>query len=180
MDDTIFWQMIEQAKIDSDGDNDRQVHLLSERLAELSADEIVQYGTIFRQYRAQAYRWDLWAAADILNGGCSDDAFMDFRAWLIAQGREVFHKALANPDWLAEYVPVIQTEWGDDSDTMMETMNYVPFYAYEEKTGSKELPESAMIQHPSDPAGETWTDDDLPQRFPALWAKFGDSDEDEA
>lgn len=34
------------------------------------------------------YRRDLWAAAYIIGGGCSDDSFIDFRAGLIAQGHE--------------------------------------------------------------------------------------------
>ena len=31
-------------------------------------------------------------------------------------------------------------------------------------------------RHPKDPVGERWKDDDLPDRFPKLWAKFGDAD----
>lgn len=183
MDDATFWQMIEQAKSDSDGDGEQQVELLTERLAILSIDEILQYERLLIQHRIQAYTWDLWGAAYILNGGCSDDGFTDFRAWLIAQGKEVYEKALANPDWLAEYVPVIETQWGKDSDTMLETMSYVPVYAYRRKTGHEDLPDTPGIRFPADPSGETWTDDDLPQRFPALWAKFGDepdTDNDEA
>ena len=46
---------------------------------------------------------DLWAAAYMICGGCSDDGFRDFRAWLIAQGREVFKGAVPNPDSLADH-----------------------------------------------------------------------------
>ena len=35
---------------------------------------------------AVLYRWDMWAAAYLIGGGCSDDGFIDFRAGLIAQG----------------------------------------------------------------------------------------------
>ena len=36
-----------------------------------------------------SYRWDLWGAAYLANGGCSDDGFDYFRGWLIGQGRKV-------------------------------------------------------------------------------------------
>jgi hypothetical protein len=36
-----------------------------------------------------------------MNGGCSDDGFEYFRAWLLAQGRDTFEKALEDPDTLA-------------------------------------------------------------------------------
>jgi len=50
----------------------------------------------------QAYRWDLWGAAYIIGGGCSDDGFIDFQYGLIAKGREIYESALANPDSLAD------------------------------------------------------------------------------
>ncbi|MFF5497583.1 DUF4240 domain-containing protein [Streptomyces aquilus] len=37
-----------------------------------------------------------------MNGGCSDDGFDYFRGWPIAQGREDFERATADPDALAE------------------------------------------------------------------------------
>ncbi|EKC76209.1 hypothetical protein LEA_04821 [human gut metagenome] len=37
--------------------------------------------------------------------GCSDDGFIDFRAWLIAQGKEVYMNALRDPDTLADIEP---------------------------------------------------------------------------
>jgi hypothetical protein len=50
----------------------------------------------------QANTWDLWAAAYIMNGGCSDDGFLYFRCWLIAQGKEVFEKVRDNAELLGE------------------------------------------------------------------------------
>lgn len=59
--------------------------------------------------------------------GCSDDGFIDFRAWLIAQGRDVYLSALADPDSLAEVTPY--------GDCCFETLSYVGDYAYEQLTG---------------------------------------------
>ncbi|MEU1251459.1 DUF4240 domain-containing protein [Micromonospora arida] len=45
--------------------------------------------------------WDVWAAAYLIGGGCSDDSFIDFRAGVIALGREWYERVLASPtDWL--------------------------------------------------------------------------------
>ena len=49
-----------------------------------------------------AYCWSLWGAAYVINGGCSDDPFVDFRASLISRGRQVFERALSDPDSLAD------------------------------------------------------------------------------
>ena len=59
--------------------------------------------------------------------GCSDDGFIDFRAWLIAQGRDTYLSALADPDSLAEVIPY--------GDCCFETLSYVGDYAYEQLTG---------------------------------------------
>ena len=49
----------------------------------------------------ESYRWDLWSAAYLANGGCSGDGFDYFRGWLIGQGRTAYETVLADPDALA-------------------------------------------------------------------------------
>ena len=67
------------------------------------------------------------AAGIMKEYGCSDDGFIDFRAWLIAQGREVYFAALADPDSLADVVPY--------GDCCFEQLSYVGDYVYEQLTG---------------------------------------------
>ncbi|WP_078992878.1 DUF4240 domain-containing protein [Streptomyces sp. MMG1121] len=43
----------------------------------------------FDQLHAASFRWDAWAAGYLIGGSCSDDAFMDFRAGLVARGGDV-------------------------------------------------------------------------------------------
>src|SRR5262249_33459755 len=93
MDTSQFWQIIERSKAESGGDCDKQVDALTTILLELPAEEIEEFATIFGRFHAQAYRNDVWAAAYIMNDGCSDDAFMDFRSWLIGQGEAVYTAA---------------------------------------------------------------------------------------
>jgi hypothetical protein len=57
-----------------------------------------------------AYRWDLWAAAYVINGGASDDGFEYFLGWLMAQGRTRWEATLADPDSLAD---IVDADTGD-------------------------------------------------------------------
>ncbi|MFC9245678.1 DUF4240 domain-containing protein [Streptomyces sp. NPDC057136] len=68
----------------------------------------------------------LWAAAYVINGGCSDDGFDYFRGWLIAQGREVFERTAADPDALAE-VPIVRASAADGLDLACEEVLSIPY-----------------------------------------------------
>jgi len=83
MDTLTFWKIIDESRQRADGDLDKQVDMLRARLEQSEPEEIVQFDKLFREYWIRAYTWDLWAAAYIIGGGCSDDGFMDFRGWLI-------------------------------------------------------------------------------------------------
>ena len=67
-----------------------------------TSEQAKRFDTMARVYMDLAYQYGLWTAANVMErGGCSDDGFMDFRAWLVAQGKEVYLAALADPDSLA-------------------------------------------------------------------------------
>jgi hypothetical protein len=76
----------------------------------------------------ETYRTDLWALAYLLRGGCSDDSFMDFRAWLILQGREAYAGALEDPDGFD-----VSLFRGDSSGYL--DLLEAPRIAYELRTG---------------------------------------------
>src|SRR5262245_673914 len=102
-----FWQIIADSRRDfdpnrRDGNMDLQAERLEELLTAMSADEVQEFDRIFTQLYFDAYRWELWAAAYIIEGGCSDDGFMDFRYWLVSMGREVYEAAMADAESLAD------------------------------------------------------------------------------
>ena len=99
-----FWQLIDQSRQQATAQNQTHAEALSEILNPLSVAEIIAFEHLFTRYFHEAYDWKLWAAAYLIHGGCSDDGFMDFRAWLIAQGETTYQKVLAHPDLLAEMV----------------------------------------------------------------------------
>jgi hypothetical protein len=114
--------------------------------------------------RGEAYTWDLWGAAYIVDGGCSDDSFMDFRSWLIAQGRDFYYSMRSNPDSLAAVdAERIAVDW--------EGIAYVATAAFEAVAG-EEMPSVHLENH--EVLGEEWDEDgdDLKNRLPLLWAKY--------
>ena len=160
-----FWEIIGIVHEASGGDFDIKEAALRKALESLSTENVIAFATHFDTCEAQAYRWDLWGAAYIVHGGCSDDSFQDFRASLICQGRDRFERVLKNPECLAD------AEFEGIAEKLdYEGFQYVPAAVYEEKTGEN-LPPSSVSQ-PADPAGEEWEEDGLAEKFPKLWAKF--------
>jgi len=171
MTEDFFWDIIARTKSVAGDDMEAQLEALKNELSGLSATEIIEFEKIFGDYKVQAYRWDLWGAAYIIGGGCSDDAFMDFRNWLISMGRTVYERALQDVESLASVDLCEEADMG----AFFEEFAYVTSEVYEEKIGS-EMPYPDH-EYPSKPAGERWGEDDdgLKQRFPRLWAKHNDA-----
>jgi hypothetical protein len=166
MDIEFFWNLIEKTYKACEGNLSTQVELLTELLAQSSVDDIADYKTILDDLMDNSYDAALWDAAAIINRGCSDDGFKDFRGWLIAHGKEVYEKALVDPQILVDIVKM--DEWADD-----ELFLYVPEYAYERKTG-EELPEYMYGKESPKLRGAHLSDESANKRFPKLVEKFGD------
>ena len=106
MDPDAFWDLIAGAKRECGQDMDASLQWLTERLTALGPQQAQDFHDILHGYKHLAYKYGLWTAATLMcEHGCSDDGFIDFRAWLIAQGKEVYLAALADPDSLADVEP---------------------------------------------------------------------------
>jgi hypothetical protein len=171
VDQVAFWKLIDSSRKKAEGNLDEQVEILREKLEQLEPGEIIRFDQIFREYWIRAYTWDLWGAAYIIGGGCSDDGFMDFRGWLISKGEKAFENAMKDPESLTKVVKEEDMEW----DCQFEGFQYVASQAWENQTGKgmKDFPDSGL-RDPSEPVGEPWSEDgkDLERRFPKLWKKF--------
>lgn len=123
-----FWDLIHETKNVCGQDMDAMLAYLKDRLVSMGPTQAQNFHDIIHAYEDLADKFGLWDAAGIMKEyGCSDDGFIDFRAWLIAQGREVYFAALADPDSLADVVPY--------GDCCFEQLSYVGDYAYEQLTG---------------------------------------------
>ncbi|MFE4972181.1 DUF4240 domain-containing protein [Kitasatospora sp. NPDC056651] len=171
MDETDFWQIIDETRDAADGDPDEQADLLVERLLQLTPDDVIDFARLFQARYRRAYRNDLWGAAYLLLDGASDDTFDYFRSWLIGQGREVFEGGLAEPDDLADLLP----EFDEEEDGEAEDLGYAADEAYEQLTGLP-LPEvgGRQADRPGGPALDFDDPDAMAKRFPKLWERYGD------
>src|SRR5260221_3451452 len=172
MDRALFWSLMEQTKRVNTANRDEQTELLVQELVKLPAADIIAFDEIFSELNNDAYDWNLWAAAYIINCGCSDDGFMDFRAWLIGQGKITFEKALPDPQILADVVehPFL---------TRPIHLFAVASQAYKLKT-RQEIPH--MLPRPHIrliPTGDKWDESQtsLREKYPKLYEKFGDCKE---
>src|ERR687887_129997 len=96
-----FWAMIDAAGAAAGGEVELYGDTLRRVLTPLPPEELISFDSLFARHLDRAYLWELWGAAYLINGGCSDDCFVYFRAWLIMQGRDVYERALSDPDALA-------------------------------------------------------------------------------
>lgn len=158
-----FWDIVEKVHRNCDGDMDRKCELLDEELRKLPVAEIKSFVDHFDDCNDRAYTWELWAAAYIIGGGCSDDSFSDFRATLISMGRETFERTLADPESLAELDY-------DAEHAHYEGYQYVSTQVYEDLTG--ELP-IRVKPHPKSPSGTDWEEDKVAELYPKLAEKYG-------
>ena len=152
-----FWQLIDQAREQSGGgDSEAVAATATELLSALPAEEIIATQQVLWDQLAASYVAPLWAAAYLINGGCSDDGFDYFRGWLVTQGREVFERAVADPDWLAEHPPV-QEAAADWEELECESTLAIAYNAYRRATGEPIPQGTWTIRYPA-LGGEYWFD----------------------
>ncbi|WP_326674389.1 DUF4240 domain-containing protein [Streptomyces sp. NBC_01257] len=176
MDIEQFWNLIDQAR-GSAGDSTDADDIASQATALLAAHEpqqILAAQQILWDLMAASHQAPLWAAAYLINGGCSDDGFDYFRGWLIAQGRTVFEQVTADVDCLAD-LPAVQAAEAEGIDLDGEQTLSIAWDAYEIATGT-ELPSDAFtINYPDlDPAWDFDFDDhsEVAARLPRIAALF--------
>lgn len=174
-----FWPLIEGARSASGGHCARQVDALAQALRGHSPQEILDFRKILGELLDRAYRYELWAAAYLINGGCSDDGLVYFLGWLIAQGRDVYQAALEDPDSLVSH-PLVASLDARYGSLWCEQLLSVADRAYETVTGheppAEPNAEVAAADDSARPIGEDFDFDDPEQmrrRYPRLWARFG-------
>jgi len=160
-----FWRLTEKTR-PRDNNTRQHAQILTETLALLDPSEILSFASHSYQFHLEAYRCDLWSAIYEIDGGCGDDSFMDFRAWLIAQGQDVFETVLADPEYLGEIM-------GRGCFMFCEPFGSVAERAYHQRTGN-DIPRDwfseVLGQGPLHPRGRFIRKErSFRQRFPMLW-----------
>lgn len=174
MDAEQFWKLIEEARsqVADPGDGDTVALRCADLLAARPREEIVAAQQVLCDLLADSYRNPLWAAAYILNGGCSDDGFDYFRGWLVVQGREVFERAVRDPDSLAD-LPAISAASVDGTGFDCGMTLGIAWNAHVAATGEEMPGDAFTIRYPDlDPGWDFDFDDDaeMARRLPRLAA----------
>jgi hypothetical protein len=164
-DEATFWRLVEETRRAGGNDTDKQAGLLDDRLRQLPKQDIIQFARIRRQLNQRAYTWNVWGAAYVIEDGCSDDCFRDFRAYLISLGRSAYEAALRNPDSLAAVVQDEETGGWEDADDVAPD-------AYSSVTGEDFPLDDSDVS--GAPRGTPFDERDaaLAQRYPRLTARF--------
>jgi|GEM_PF-895732 hypothetical protein len=154
-----FWSIIEEIK-----DEEHPEKALKVELEKLSLKELLDFQQHFDTFHRNAYFWNLWGAARIINKYCSDDGFDYFCSALISLGRSAYENAITDPESLAEIeLPKLLSN---------ELFSYVASRVYEEKTGV-EMPRKASTSTngPIYPNWDINNDKECAVRLPKLWKK---------
>jgi Protein of unknown function (DUF4240) len=171
-----FWELINASRsIAIDHGQEAQIEWLTEQLTHSTTIQIKSFLTHWLTTMEHAYTWDLWGAAYLATGEyCSDDGFEYFRAWLILQGSDSFHKATAAPDSLADLdLPL------EEAGQAMELPLGIARNAYMQIMGLDDPDDAEEIYDVCDnlnlsphPRGPTWPTNakGFRQRWPRLWA----------
>lgn len=170
MTETQFWKLIDAAYKRVNGDREAQLELILEKLESKDLEEIVEFQKRLNEQISRAYRWDVIGAACFIGVGQSDDGFLDFRAWLVAQGRETYEAVLADPQRIADltFAESPTEEWNFEELTS----------AASELVGDEDGSPCpyADSNDPPSPVGDRFelTRFTLRTKYPRLWERFGD------
>ncbi|MCR1980889.1 DUF4240 domain-containing protein [Cellulosimicrobium cellulans] len=189
MDRETFWEIVDAARDragagadDRGAEDDPLPGVLTDLLIErLSPDEILAFADVAGAVARDAYAWPVWGAAYLVEGGCSDDGFMDFRDGLVLAGRATFERAVADPDSLAEHPVVAAMADGGSPWFGYESLEWLVGGAWARATGEDDEAYHAARERTSsgralaEPAGEQWDfddDEENARRLPRLTALF--------
>lgn len=166
-----FWGVIRAARDGGRGDFEGRPSRLAELLRARSSEDVARFVDHMHDAMDAAYSHDLWGAAYVIGGGCSDDRFMDFRKWLISCGRERYERALADPETLVEVT------FGPDAEHHAFYEEFSIMIAVEAHVAlTGEDPPPRRRGAPRHAHGRGWEQDDLPRRYPRLWERWRRTD----
>ncbi|WP_210366009.1 DUF4240 domain-containing protein [Bacillus sp. REN3] len=178
MTEDLFWGLLETAKQKGE-DLEEQFEWLVSHLMRKPLKDIVLFDYFFNENYRKSYTSDLWAAAYIVMGGCSDDCFDYFRAWLMYLGKESYYACIEDPEKMIPYLKILEEA---EEAPQFEDLLMAASMAYEEKTGMDfdeyyDLYVKLTGDEQIDQEIEfDWDEDDeegLKRKYPLLWKHFG-------
>lgn len=165
MDEPTFWTIIARVRAAAPTTLE-QLAVLGETLRAFDAAQIKRFAALYAKLMKKLYHWNVWALAYAARGGCSDDAFEEFRTWLILQGdAALIDLAIADPAAAARQVP-------PDPDLPDGSCLWTIGEAYLQRKG---LPLELPTLELEKPKGRIWREEALEATFPALVRHYEDA-----
>jgi hypothetical protein len=169
-----FWKIIDEARNSTSKLTDVP-DWLKAFLKEKPLQDVLDFERHYIDLFVEAYDARLWRAAGLTMDFCSDDTFMDFRYWLIAQGRSAFEQVLNTPDSLAD----LNLKSGDYASPLLFYFGGVARKVYQERTGEFEIPlDYSKCHHPNlqllNKEFMNLQMEKLSSEFPKLYAQYDD------
>ncbi|MDX2137061.1 MAG: DUF4240 domain-containing protein [Chloroflexota bacterium] len=168
-----FWALIDEAR-EASGDKDHpMVDFLVDRLVAIGVKAVQDFDYWYHGFEARAYRFNLWDTCYLLNCSCSDDGFSDFRAWLISRGRDVYLRALDDPEILIDHLTTEDQAYGSLWVVSIEACKKLGVKfpdIIDRPTVIREVEGKSILEG----FKESEYDAVLKEHFPVLFAKFGD------
>ncbi len=127
LNENVFWEIIDKSLKNSNDCDEQEIYLIKE-ISKLNKEDIIGFKLRLIELSNNIYTSHMWCAGYLMNGGCSDDAFEDFKNWVISKGKEVYYNAKNNPDTL-------EAIYNDDDYYEFESLSYVANDAFEKVTG---------------------------------------------
>jgi len=165
MNEDVFWKLIEESRTASKNNYQKQIELLQAKLLSMDAQEIDFFYNRLLSLLDISYDWNLWGAAYVINGGCSEDCFDYFRQYLISYGKDKFYKTIKDPESCA---PWIKSEEEED----WEGLYQCAYLAYKQKTGN-DIPKSYIPDFVL--KGIPFDEEKVFEQYPKLAKRFIDN-----
>jgi len=161
IDENTFWELIKETREEIE-DTSEFTDRLRDKLESMSAVEIKKFQKLLLQKMEELNHWDIWALAYIVRGGCGDDEFDYFKAWVVSKGKEVF-ESIKNMqmDHLKKLF--------ENEEPQLEAFMYVAQEAYERKKYDV-MPTPRVKSIPIQ--GKEWSEENICKSYPELCQMF--------
>ncbi|WP_067141248.1 DUF4240 domain-containing protein [Oceanivirga salmonicida] len=129
LNEDTFWNIIELSLENTENIDEQKEFLISE-LGKMSIQETLGFKLRLNDLTNNIHTSQMWCAAYLMNGGCSDDGFDYFKNWVVSKGKDTYYRAKENPDSLSECF-----NQENEGEFEFESLDYVAVEVFEKKTG---------------------------------------------
>ncbi|BAL86385.1 hypothetical protein AMIS_11650 [Actinoplanes missouriensis 431] len=168
-----FWAVIDRATEQRPATPAEVAERAVADLATRDPEEIVAWGRHLDRVLAASGTEDLWAAAYLINGGCTEEGFDNFRGWLVAHGRKAVAASVKSPDVLAG-MPAVRAAAETGAVFEAEEVLTIAARAYEKATGEP-LPDAGERPRTRPEVADLWdfdNEEEMQRRLPRLSELF--------